>query len=806
MKNIIILVLSFIFSVNVYADNWTSTAVWTASSGQVNCWTTFSHGITHYWIPNSNVAVAWAWGGTVNCTTHSYYSSSDHSVAFTYNNWWITACPAWEMVVSWNWTNAITCRKYDDTPPSASDITSSILNWWYFRANNSIPINITWSAAWESPIVTLQWQFENVNNELTLNSAKSSTSDNTPATANILETNEDISKVDNYRTANNYRNYIYNITNICDEAWNCTVNPTSFNYNVYAWYVNLWNSSTSWSANFVWQTADASVKTLTLTLNDAYNNKVVPVYQSNGTTIVRDIDFILNYNNSLYLNQYNKTWVWVEISWFDDSTYANSVIWNSQTKTTTINNKANNDWVYNLNFKVYTPTYSSSATNWREFVDWNFNINNIVSDLSDNTVNDSLYWARDFEFAPLYKTDITWSIINKWFIVGTTQTWTLDVTSWGTKNVYLEYGYYDWALTDPHRQHTKIDLNYKKSSWASWDVSTEWYTNPSSALSLFWTSSSNLFTKLVQDGTLTTAEQNTYFATHIQTTVWWKTTVYSSDIYWMDRYNWTPNWDNTSQRWVKITWLTHSQNQVDLVTWQSTSDISLLWNLEKSYLQRDIRKNSYSLIKEVTTSNWTRVVSNVNQVSPWKRLWDILYFGWLNWENVEINIANYSWVKTILVQWWNVYIKSNVLASNKTTDILWIIALKNDSTWNWWNIYIHPDVLEVDAVMYADRAIVSYDWTEISPDNGWTYEYLSKQLYIYWTVFSNNTIGWSVQSPYLCPFYITSCTLDNAQKYDMNYLRRWYETKQSWSYADYPVIINYNSLIQITPPPLFEKE
>ena len=94
----------------------------------------------------------------------------------------------------------------------------------------------------------------------------------------------------------------------------------------------------------MWQTADASVKTLTLTLNDEYNNKVVPVYQSNGTTIVRDIDFILNYNNSLYLNQYNKTWVWVEISWFDDTTYANSVIWNSQTKTTTINNKANNDW------------------------------------------------------------------------------------------------------------------------------------------------------------------------------------------------------------------------------------------------------------------------------------------------------------------------------------------------------------------------------------------------------------------------------------------------------------------------------
>ncbi len=788
-----------------FSDSGSSSTTW--NNNVVECPTESRHWITHYWVPNSNSSSVWvSW--TLNCITHTYYSSSDHTVFFTYNNWWITSCPPWERAVSWNWVNSITCRKFDDTPPSSSDITSNQTNGWYFRASTSFPISISWNASWWSPITLLQWQFEDFNST-SMNSAKSSTSDNNSSTSNVLETNENISKVDTSdRTSNNYRNYLYNITNICDEAGNCTVNPTSFSYNVYAWYVNLWNSSISWISNFVWQIADASTKTLTLTLNDAYYNKIIPVYQSNGFTPVRTIDFNLNYNNSLYLNQYNKTWDWIEISWIDDSVYANSVIWNSQTKTSTISSKINNDWVYNLSFKVYSPTYSSSATDWRQFVDGNFNINNIVTDLSDNSANDNIYWNIDFEFKPLYKTSITWSVINKWFIVGTTQTWTLDVTPSWSKEVYLEYGYYDSSLTDPHRQHNKIDLNYKKSSWVSWDVSAEGYKTSYSSLTLFWTSSSNLFTKLVQNGTLTTAEQKTYLATHIKTTVWWKEVVYSSDIYWMNRYNWTPNWDNTSQRWVKITWITHSQNQVDLVSWQSASDISILWNLEKSYLQRDVRENAYSLIKNISPSNWAVMnITNVNQSSPWKRLGDVLYFWWLNWDNVVINLSwNYSWIKTIFVEWWNVYVKSNILASNKSTDILWIVSLKNNS-WNWWNIYIHPDVLEVDAVLYADRAIVSYDGSEISPDNWWTYEYLSKQLYIYWTVFSNNTIGWSVDTSNLkCPFYITTCNLDTAQKYDMNYLRRWYEVKRLSSYQNYPVIINYNPLIQLTPPPLFEKK
>ncbi|MDD2907715.1 MAG: hypothetical protein PHH98_03685 [Candidatus Gracilibacteria bacterium] len=806
MKNIIILLISLVFSSNVYANSGTSTAVWTASSGQVECGTTFSHGITHYGIPNSNVAAPGTGGGTVNCTTHSYYSSSDHSVAFTYNNGSITACPAGERVVGWNGTNSITCRKYDDTPPSASDITSSILSGGYFRATNSLPINITGSDGGEAPIVVLQGQFENGNNELALNAAKSSNSDNNSATLNNLETNEDISKVDNYRTVNNYRNYTYNITNICDEAGNCTINPTSFNYNVYAGYINFVNSSSAGSANFVGQFADANTKTLTFTLKDDYGNNIIPVYESNGTTLIRNVAYTLDYNNSLYLNQVNKIGAGVEISGIDDSVYVNSSIGVGQNKLSTISSKANNDGIYNLNFKIYSPTYSAAATDGREFVDGNFNINNVSVKLSDKATSDTIYNNLNFQFKPLYVTTIGGSIITNGFIVGSTQVGTLNVTTGGSKNVYFEYGYYDGLLTDPHRQHTKIDLNYKKVSTDPWNISTEGYTNPYSALSLFGTSTSNLFTKLVQDGTLTTAEQNTYFATHISTIVGGKTSVYSSDIYGMDRYAGLPTGDNTSQRGVKITGNTSSQNQVDLVSGQSSSDINLLGKLEKSYLQRDIRQNAYSLIKEITPNNGTRVVSNVSQVSPGIKIGDVLYFGGLDGENVEINLAgNYSGIKTILVEGGNAYIKGDIIANNKANDVLGIIALKNDTSGNGGNVYIHPNVLEVDAILYADRAVVSYDGTEISPDNGGTYDYLSNQLYIYGTVFSNNTIGGSVQSPYLCPFYVVTCNLDTAQKYDMNYLRRGYITKKSATYEDYPVIINYNSLIQISPPPLFSK-
>ena len=80
-------------------------------------------------------------------------------------------------------------------------------------------------------------------------------------------------------------------------------------------------------------------------------------------------------------------------------------------------------------------------------------------------------------------------------------------------------------------------------------------------------------------------------------------------------------------------------------------------------------------------------------------------------------------------------------------------------------------------------------------------------------------------NPVTCPFYITGvCSQVQAQKYDLNYLRRYYLKDNNWdgdvddawdtpaggwitsntTYRKYPVVIEYNSKIQISPPPFFD--
>jgi hypothetical protein len=77
--------------------------------------------------------------------------------------------------------------------------------------------------------------------------------------------------------------------------------------------------------------------------------------------------------------------------------------------------------------------------------------------------------------------------------------------------------------------------------------------------------------------------------------------------------------------------------------------------------------------------------------------------------------------------------------------------------------------------MFTEKSIVSYDG--INTLNGDTdADVLNNQLYIYGSVFSENTIGGSRLSLWKCPYYISSlsCTIETAQTYDLNYLRRYF--------------------------------
>jgi hypothetical protein len=118
--------------------------------------------------------------------------------------------------------------------------------------------------------------------------------------------------------------------------------------------------------------------------------------------------------------------------------------------------------------------------------------------------------------------------------------------------------------------------------------------------------------------------------------------------------------------------------------------------------------------------------------------------------------------------------------------------------------------------MYGDKSFISYNGSEIGA--GAATAQLKNQLYIYGTLFTENTIGGSV-NPLRCPYYISdaSCDFNTAKKYDLNFMRRYfiqddgtpYDNGQSYypsghTNYEFPMIIEYNPNVQNTPPPLFD--
>ncbi len=100
--------------------------------------------------------------------------------------------------------------------------------------------------------------------------------------------------------------------------------------------------------------------------------------------------------------------------------------------------------------------------------------------------------------------------------------------------------------------------------------------------------------------------------------------------------------------------------------------------------------------------------------------------------------------------------------------------MQKDDAGNGGNLYIDPSVTNIVGTYIIDGSIMSYDSTgEIGVGN---IAKLKNQLYIYGSIVSENTIGGSRMSPLRCPSLLNgSCsTTSEAQKYDLNYLRRYY--------------------------------
>ncbi len=831
MKKIIIGFIMFFLIIWVsFADSVaTSVPDWTSTSWISECINVSSHWVIHYGIPNTNEPLAQILSSVwVPCTAHTYYASSDYPKPVIYNNWWITECWSWEKVIAYDsWTNIMTCRKYDDTPPTNFDITSN--NSGNLLANSSYSYLLSISTSWWSPIVQVDWSMEYYENETTMNSFSD--------TSFPWNQSWDIRKVDNYRNQDwtTARQYKFRLTKICDQAWNCWNWPYDYYHNVYA------NSSLSYLSWGITQNdlddmgniADWSEKNLTIKLEDIYGNDIIPTPSS---WIWRTVDLSFDTENDVYLNQYEKTWNWIYLNTTNSWSFLNR-IWTWSQSTTFISQSSSN-WAYPFKFKIYIPTkesYDKSDSNLH-FTNIQASISNIY-DSSWNWNTSIIDWNFSLRSKPLYYTTLSWEIIDNGFIDWWQQENNIKISeneSFLTSNnkLYLEFGSWDLNYIN-----TNLNLKAWTISWTL-NLTLVWEWNPNFSIFTGFTTPIifPLYTYLRWVWTLNDI-QSSYFSTHIWYEIddpnWWPSKI--NPIYNSDVYNKTSYWGIIWTGWtyasaVKIIWKTYSKDYKEILAGQSGTDVKLLnWNITKSGLKTEVRRNAYNIIKNTPLSNSWNIINNSNFIDnvDWVKLlsWSMIYFGWLNGANVSINsLLTFEGNKTILIEWGNLYINWNIDVS-WSKSMLSIVVLK-DRNWKGWNIYINPSVLFIKATMYADKSLISFDGINELDWYNSSFSTLKNQLYIYGSVFSENTIGWSRSSPIKCPYYVHNCSNQEiAQKYDLNYLRRYYlkDTNSDWKgdtpawwwsssipyitatspNYKYPVVIQYNPLIQTNPSILF---
>lgn len=792
------------------------------------------------------------WGSWINIIKWCEWISCDPSTWTVWNSiiksWDFNDTikyQAWD--VAWNpstiWSVIV---KIDNTAPDEDDILWAIpADNSNLLANDSKYFQIDVSENWWSPIESILVYFENYNS---VNSFKL-TSDECASWCNL-----DIRNVDNSRSDISWwRNYSLRISKICDQAWNCwwidadTSDLKTFTYRVYSNINDIqWSVYDNDLDDFPVNKADWTEKNLILRLRDNFNNIIIP-----AAWINRIINFTFNTNNYLYLNEYNISWNWVYLNTtIDTSNYLDRIdIWNWVNTQFTNQLSENWDWDYKYKFKIYTPT-----KNVYDKAFWDLNFNFITTTVNDTVVvgditKELIDWDFDARFLPIYQTSITWDIkdywIREWWIQSSNISISQNTPSVTPifKKLFIEF--WSWSA---NQDNSKFNLEIGTSSWDVDTIVWEWNWNSLLFKDDFTLGNLNLYSKLWLELWETMDWiQNSYFSTHIWYNLDWKDIVYNSDIYWKNSYWWVMWTWWTYASIVKVIWQSYSTKFNEILTWQSWNEVKLLnWSITKSSLKTEVRRNAYNIIKNVQESNTWNTIYTSNFIAnvDWTKLlsWSMLYFGWLNGQSVilnslAVNPLEFTWNKTILVEWWNLYINWNIdVTWNKS--LLSIVVLK-DSNWNWWNIYIKPSVNYIKAIMYADKSLISAEDTnsnwfiELSEEHDgntsfWT---LKNQLYIYGSVFSENTIGWSRSSPLKCPYYISSCTdQDMAQKYDLNYLRRYYvnDSNSDWvidssdtpawwwltsapyinslsANYPYPLVIQYNPQIQTDTPLIFKK-
>ena len=135
--------------------------------------------------------------------------------------------------------------------------------------------------------------------------------------------------------------------------------------------------------------------------------------------------------------------------------------------------------------------------------------------------------------------------------------------------------------------------------------------------------------------------------------------------------------------------------------------------------------------------------------------------------------------KTVIVKWGNVYINSDIYYGDANSMLTIVVRRDTNNKINGGNVYINPDVTNIDANIIAEWSILSYTPATRSITRYSDPNMLRRQLMIYWSIMSSNTVWATTDSiPYGTDAYILELqptTANNLwRKYDLASLRSFY--------------------------------
>ena len=198
----------------------------------------------------------------------------------------------------------------------------------------------------------------------------------------------------------------------------------------------------------------------------------------------------------------------------------------------------------------------------------------------------------------------------------------------------------------------------------------------------------------------------------------------------------------------------------------------------------------------------------------YQNTWSAL--GLVRYSDVSFRRVWLEDVRSLIILWANLYIDSSVITPIWDTRPRSIIVLPNENGIGG-NIYIAWAPTRIESTVLAWWSIFS---AYIPPNTYTDYIYYNsdaasianlpdRQLYVYWSLISHNTIGWSTPGDgisFVCPYVEVNCTRDTAIRYDLNYFRDYQKDPQkrgypTAAYDDWSIVIDYNPAVIQDPPP-----